>query len=220
MPITFENDNNVIVYALEKVICYARQTQQIFVAQCVWWLASIIGLELELIVHIDNRRIWQSLTTQKNSESIDKDQEILSPPEIPLRDYSGQVHPDRILQIDNLCAVSPTPRDNQEDLRLGPEENKIHPQRRSQENSVNLDISDLDLNATNQDPRLEVIDSTRAFLAKSRKERKLFNKQKKIDRLSRTRSGKVLKHPLTQGQRKYLQCIPKDTIQEYLEDTK
>jgi len=54
MTITFKNDNNVIVYAFEKVISYAKRTQQIFVAQCVWWLASIIGLEPELIVYIDN----------------------------------------------------------------------------------------------------------------------------------------------------------------------
>jgi len=54
MTITFENDNDVIVYALEKVISYARNTQQIFVAQCVWWLASIIGLEQGLTSFIDN----------------------------------------------------------------------------------------------------------------------------------------------------------------------
>jgi len=53
MPVTFENDNAIIVYALECVIAYARRTQQIFVAQCVWWLASIIGLEWELVSHID-----------------------------------------------------------------------------------------------------------------------------------------------------------------------
>jgi hypothetical protein len=53
MTITFENDNDVIVYALAKVIAYARRTQQVFVAQCVWWLASIVGLETGLINHID-----------------------------------------------------------------------------------------------------------------------------------------------------------------------
>jgi len=53
MPVTFENDNDIIVYALECVIAHARRTQQIFVAQCVWWLASIIGLEQELVSHID-----------------------------------------------------------------------------------------------------------------------------------------------------------------------
>jgi hypothetical protein len=45
MTITFENNNDVIVYSLEKVILYASRTRQIFVAQCVWWLALVIGLE-------------------------------------------------------------------------------------------------------------------------------------------------------------------------------
>jgi hypothetical protein len=54
MTITFENDNDVIIYTLEKIISYARRTQQVFVAHCVWWLASVIGLEQGLIVHIDN----------------------------------------------------------------------------------------------------------------------------------------------------------------------
>jgi len=53
MPITFENDNDVIIYALECVISHARRSQQIFGAQCVWWLASIIGLEQGLLSHID-----------------------------------------------------------------------------------------------------------------------------------------------------------------------
>jgi len=53
MPVTFENDNDTIVYTLECIIAHARRTQQIFVAQCVWWLASIIGLEQELVSQID-----------------------------------------------------------------------------------------------------------------------------------------------------------------------
>jgi len=59
MTITFENDSDVIVYALEKIISYARKSQQIFVAQCVWWLASVIGLELGLIAHIDNIQLGE-----------------------------------------------------------------------------------------------------------------------------------------------------------------
>jgi hypothetical protein len=58
MTITFENDNDVIVYALEKIISYARRTQQIFVAQCVWWHASIIGLEQGINNYIDNLQSW------------------------------------------------------------------------------------------------------------------------------------------------------------------
>jgi hypothetical protein len=85
MTITFENDDDVIVYALEKVIAYARRTQQIFVAQCVWWLASIIGLEQGLVNYIDN---IQSRT----------DVSII-PEKVP---SEGKT-------------VSPIPRDNQED---------------------------------------------------------------------------------------------------------
>jgi hypothetical protein len=54
MTITLENENDVIVYALEKIISYARDNQYIFFAQSVWWIASIIGLQSGLIIHIDN----------------------------------------------------------------------------------------------------------------------------------------------------------------------
>ena len=63
MTITFENGNDVIVYALDKVISYARRTQQIFAANCVWWLASIIGLEQGLVVYIDNLQKRSNETT-------------------------------------------------------------------------------------------------------------------------------------------------------------
>jgi hypothetical protein len=38
------NDNNITVYALEKIKSFARDNWYIVVAQCVWWLASIVGL--------------------------------------------------------------------------------------------------------------------------------------------------------------------------------
>jgi hypothetical protein len=87
MTITFETDNDVIVYALEKVISYARRTQQIFVAQCVWWLASIIGLEQGLAIHIDNIQSRIDVT----------------------------VIPEKVPSTERT--VSPIPRDNQEDRR-------------------------------------------------------------------------------------------------------
>jgi hypothetical protein len=96
MTITFKNVNHLIVYALEKVISYTRRTQQIFVAQCVWWLASIIGLEQGLIAHIDNIQKRESLTTPRNN--------------------LGNIHPDRTQQIEK--AISPVPRDLTEDQRL------------------------------------------------------------------------------------------------------
>jgi hypothetical protein len=87
MTVTFENDNDVIIYALEKVISYVRRTQQIFVAQCVWWLASIIGLDTGLVNYIDNIQSRINVT--------------ITPEEIP---SVGET-------------VLPIPRDNPEDLR-------------------------------------------------------------------------------------------------------
>jgi hypothetical protein len=87
MTITFENENDVIVYALKKIISHARNTQQIFVAQCVWWLASIIGLEQALVNYIDNTESRIDVT----------------------------VIPEKAPRIERT--VSPAPRDIQEDTR-------------------------------------------------------------------------------------------------------
>jgi hypothetical protein len=78
MTISFENDNDVITYALEKIVEHARRTQQIFIAQCVWWLASTVALEQELISYIDNlhSRIETTVTSgtmQSTSERATKD---------------------------------------------------------------------------------------------------------------------------------------------------
>jgi len=54
MPTTFENDSDLIVYALEKIISFARNIQYLFVANCVWWIAGIIGLDDDLRIHINN----------------------------------------------------------------------------------------------------------------------------------------------------------------------
>jgi len=54
MTITFDNENDVLVFALEKIIAYPRGNQYIFLAQSAWWISSIIGLQQELINHIDN----------------------------------------------------------------------------------------------------------------------------------------------------------------------
>jgi hypothetical protein len=53
MTITFERDIDVIVYALEKIIAFARENQYLFVANCVWWIAGIIGLDSGLTIYID-----------------------------------------------------------------------------------------------------------------------------------------------------------------------
>jgi hypothetical protein len=60
MTITFENDSDVIVYALEKIISFAEEQQYLFVANCTWWIAGIIGLDSGLVIFIDNLQSRQS----------------------------------------------------------------------------------------------------------------------------------------------------------------
>jgi hypothetical protein len=102
MTITFENDSDVIVYALEKIISYARRTQHIFAANCVWWLASLIGLESGLINYIDTltsrEEIRLGVETSKESGKA------------PRQDHLP-IHPDQIAQISREKSVSATPRD-------------------------------------------------------------------------------------------------------------
>jgi len=64
MTIIFHNESDVIVYGLEKILSFARKNQQIFVAQCVWWLASVIGLEQGLTNHIDNLQIRYEMAAE------------------------------------------------------------------------------------------------------------------------------------------------------------
>jgi hypothetical protein len=97
MTITFETESDVIVYALEKIISFARDSQYLFVANCVWWIASIIGLEQGLIDHIDN--------LEKREYPA------------PLKERFGKVHPDRVKQVTSERAVSAIPRDLTEDQR-------------------------------------------------------------------------------------------------------
>jgi len=96
MTITFENENDVIVYALEKIISYAREHQYIFVAQSVWWIASVIGLTEGLGMHIDNLRIRREILVPNHfrEEKVIEPQD-LSGCHIP-EVASGYIHPNRI----------------------------------------------------------------------------------------------------------------------------
>ena len=82
MTITFENDTDVIVYALEKIIAYARDKQYIFLVQSVWWISSIIGLQQGLITYIDNltdkwkaplSNDWASVIPIPQGSNLEKD---------------------------------------------------------------------------------------------------------------------------------------------------
>jgi hypothetical protein len=98
MTITFENDKDVIIYAIEKIISFARENQYFFVANCAWWLARVIDLDSGLTLFIDNHRKHK---TPKVSG-----------------DCSETVHPDRVQQIVTESAISSTKRYLTEDQRL------------------------------------------------------------------------------------------------------
>jgi len=86
MVITFGNDNDVIVYTLERIISYRMVNHHIFVTQCVWWLASIIGLQERLVIHIDNLQI-QSEDYQKPSAT---------------HSDLGNIHSSRVQQVERI----------------------------------------------------------------------------------------------------------------------
>ena len=151
MTITFENESDVIVYALEKIISYARRTQQVFVAQCVWWLASIIGLESGLVVHIDNLRKREPSATLVKSVGI--------------------IHHDRTPQILSERAISTTPRDLMEDLRLD----------RVLESAEECISSSRRLRETRQSNRINPLPQSKNQLKKARKVKHLQEENRKSE---------------------------------------
>jgi hypothetical protein len=79
-------------------------------------------------------------------------------------------------------------------------------------------ISNLNLGSSDSDRQLHIVTGTIQFIKKSPKDRKALRNQ--VYPLSRTRSGKIIIKSLLQGQCRYLQCIPKDMISQYLEERK
>jgi hypothetical protein len=71
MTNTFGNENHVIVYSLEKIIFFCRSHQDLFAAQCVWWLAAIIGFQEGLVIHINNLQIRCGLATKGYEADLD-----------------------------------------------------------------------------------------------------------------------------------------------------
>jgi hypothetical protein len=89
MTITFEDNKDVIVYALEKIITFARSNQYIFLAQSVCWISSIIGHQEGLITYIDNLKVREQIgRPELRMQSV-----------IPLK--SSGIHPERIMNIQN-----------------------------------------------------------------------------------------------------------------------
>jgi len=102
MTITFENDNKVIVYALEKIIAYARNNRYIFLPQSVWWISLIIGLHQGLVTHIDNLRIRSNVSHIESQPGLPVDSKlsIAAGLEVPdLARLGCSVHPSRVGRI-------------------------------------------------------------------------------------------------------------------------
>jgi hypothetical protein len=83
MTITFDNDNDVIVYALEKIIFYARNNQYIFLAQNIWCISSIIGLQAGVVSHVDTLKLRDDIEL----------------PKLSIQPEESKINPDRIAKI-------------------------------------------------------------------------------------------------------------------------
>jgi len=97
MKNTFENDNNGIVYAPEKITSHTGTNCYTFITQWVWWLASIIGREPGLIIHIDNLGVRANIRNKalQAVSSVPRDIEVK-----PRLDTSvAHIHPDGVIQI-------------------------------------------------------------------------------------------------------------------------
>jgi hypothetical protein len=97
MTIIFESDNDVIIYALEKIISFARNNQYIFLAQSVWWISSIIGLQEGLVIHIDNLKARSEVRPELPIRQLSpaESKKLKSGSHIPRR----YIHPERVERI-------------------------------------------------------------------------------------------------------------------------
>jgi hypothetical protein len=183
MTITFENDNDVIVYGLERVISYARRTQQIFVAQCVWWLALIIGLEPNLISHIEKLRVREE-SVPKEPRELPGDLEQLQGRQEPAKFnlQAAKVHPATVGQITNTREVSATPRDLAEDQRLD------HLLDRTE---LFITESVQARNTLSKKNRVNPLPQTKAQLKKARKVKRLQEARDKVEEERQQRIGQL-----------------------------
>jgi len=147
MTLTFENDNDVIVYALEKIISYARKNQYIFVAQSAWWLAATIGLTEGLVTHIDNLR----KRSESYPESLQKIEQLSSDRKVS-PGITESVGTSVIKQPDNGSVM--TPRDIQDPSNTNIDPAYIHPDRRYQVNTTTYDSSRLEHSDSESDRAL------------------------------------------------------------------
>jgi len=153
MTITFDNDSDAIIYALERIVSYARDNRYIFVAQSIWWISSIIGLQQGLVNHIDTLRVQSEVSPQETNQSN-------------TRKYDKE--------------ISTTPRDIQEASSSRIESDCVHPDRLSQIQRTNNVIRDHDLSSSESSYLPPVIERTKQVFQKSRKDKKALNKKTDI----------------------------------------
>jgi len=91
MTLTCENDNHVIVYTLELIIFFARNNQYILVAQCIWLVSSIIGLQQGRVIRINNLKF-----------RIEKSKQLPDPVETDI----FNLHLDRVIRIESAAEGS------------------------------------------------------------------------------------------------------------------
>jgi len=170
MTSTFENDNDVIVYALETVIDYTRKNQYIFVAQSVWWIASIIGLTEELVTHIDTlcvrSEVHQGLLPAHRTTILDGE---------TLPKTRGIVNPTVINRLSK--EVSAKPRDLQKDSSIDSSSGYIHPDRISRVHNTIQGNNNSEPSGSDQDQTLRLKETTEKFISDSWKERKAVTKK-------------------------------------------
>jgi hypothetical protein len=141
LTISFENDNDFIVYTLERIVSYARKNEHIFLAQCIWWITSVIGLQQGLVIYIDNLKARALIPRQEEQASQHNTYTSAMPRDIEedlrSREASGNIDSDRRAQVEETI---------QEDSRSREASGNIHPDRRAQVEETIQGISDLDLN--------------------------------------------------------------------------
>jgi hypothetical protein len=164
MTITFENNNDLIVYALEKIISHARYNQYIVLAQSVWWISSVISLQPELVSHIDHLRIRGDISKLAIVPDWPNKLEILS---TQTKSLSGKdscyIHPSRLAAIQG-----PSGQDS--------------------------DYRDDSVSTTETDIHNEVIKNCELFLAQSKQERKAIGpKNQQASRIVKRNPNKLIK---------------------------
>jgi hypothetical protein len=99
MTKTFANKSDVIIYNLERKVSFAREKQYLFVANCAWWIAGVIGLDSGLTIHMNilatRRHLEQreiSTVPQDIARSVyeDSDQRKIEEELLPVSCHSKQ----------------------------------------------------------------------------------------------------------------------------------